>query len=224
MANCRSVVDLSHGFGNRMVAQGRGGIVLFSSLVGFNGAPQSATYAATKGFVQSFAEGIAAEMRPHGVSVLSVAPGPVGTGFAERAGMQMGQVARPEAVARSALAALGRRDNDTAGVSGQVPRVVIGAAASLGPCACDGHHHEGHDPQRERAAMKVVGNDRFADRTLRVAMPGIDQPGLLPGGSFLLPFRPKAATSSSMFRCFIVGSRPASPSRMSVRHRPCCGA
>ena len=78
--NCRSVVELSYGFGQRMSAQRRGGIVLFGSLVGFNGAPLSATYAATKGFVQSFAEGIAAEMRPNGVSVLSVAPGPVGTG------------------------------------------------------------------------------------------------------------------------------------------------
>lgn len=48
-------------------------------------------------------------MRPHGVSVLSVAPGPVGTGFAARAGMQMGQAATPEMVARSALAALGRQ-------------------------------------------------------------------------------------------------------------------
>ncbi len=107
--NCRSVVELSYGFGGRMAAEKRGGIVLFSSLLGFNGAPLSATYAATKGLVQSFAEAIAAEMRPNGVSVLSVAPGPVGTGFAARAGMQMGQAATPEMVARSALAALGRR-------------------------------------------------------------------------------------------------------------------
>jgi short-subunit dehydrogenase len=107
--NCRSVVELSYGFGQRMAAQRGGGIVLFGSLVGFNGAPLSATYAATKGFVQSFAEGIAVEMRPHGVNVLSVAPGPVGTGFAARAGMQMGQAATPEIIARGALAALGRR-------------------------------------------------------------------------------------------------------------------
>jgi len=107
--NCRSVVALTHGFGQRMAAQKRGGIVLFGSLVGFNGAPLSATYAATKGFVQSFAEGIAAEMRPCGVDVVSVAPGPVGTGFSARAGMQMGRAATPETVARSALAALGRR-------------------------------------------------------------------------------------------------------------------
>jgi hypothetical protein len=107
--NCRAVVELSHGFGQRMARQGRGGIVLFGSLVGFSGAPLSATYAATKGFVQSFAEGIAAELRPLGVQVLAVAPGPVGTGFAARAGMRMGRAASPDTVARGALAALGRR-------------------------------------------------------------------------------------------------------------------
>lgn len=107
--NCRAIVELTSGFGRRMIAQKRGGIVLFGSLVGFSGAPYSATYAATKGFVQSFAEGIAAEMRPFGVDVLSVAPGPVGTGFAARAGMKMGRAATPDTVARSALAALGRQ-------------------------------------------------------------------------------------------------------------------
>ncbi|WP_026352509.1 SDR family NAD(P)-dependent oxidoreductase [Yoonia vestfoldensis] len=107
--NCRSVVALCHGFGQRLAQQGRGGIVLFSSLVGFSGAPYSATYAATKGFVQSFAEGIAPELGARGVSVLSVAPGPVGTGFAARAGMQMGQAATPETIAGGALAALGKR-------------------------------------------------------------------------------------------------------------------
>ena len=107
--NCRCVVELSYGFGPRMAAEGRGGIILFGSLVGFNGAPLSATYAATKGFVQSFAEGIAAELRPRGVDVLSVAPGPVGTGFAARAGMQMGQAATPAMVAQRALSALGRQ-------------------------------------------------------------------------------------------------------------------
>jgi uncharacterized protein len=34
--NCRSVVALSHGFASRMAQQGRGGIVLFGSLVGLH--------------------------------------------------------------------------------------------------------------------------------------------------------------------------------------------
>lgn len=104
--NCRSVVALTHGFAARMAAAGRGGVVLFGSIVGFQGVPGSATYAATKGFVQGFAEALAIELRPAGISVLSVAPGPVGTGFAARSGMKMGAAETPETVARAALAAL----------------------------------------------------------------------------------------------------------------------
>jgi uncharacterized protein len=104
--NCRSVVALTHGIATRMARAHRGGIVLFGSLVGFQGVPGSVTYAATKGFVQGFAEGLAVELRPKGISVLAVAPGPVGTGFAARAGMQMGKAETPETVARVALAAL----------------------------------------------------------------------------------------------------------------------
>lgn len=104
--NCRSVVALTHGIAGRMAKAGRGGVILFGSIVGFQGVPGSATYAATKGFVQGFAEGLAVELRPRGISVLSVAPGPVGTGFAARAGMQMGKAETPETVARVALAAL----------------------------------------------------------------------------------------------------------------------
>jgi short-subunit dehydrogenase len=70
--------------------------------------PGSATYAATKSFVQSFAEGLGVELAPRGITVLSVAPGPVGTGFAARAGMRMDRAETPETVARVALAALAR--------------------------------------------------------------------------------------------------------------------
>lgn len=104
--NCRALVTLTHDIAARMKGRGKGGIVMFSSLLGFQGVPGSATYAATKGFVQGFAEAIAVELRPAGVTVLSVAPGPVQTGFGARAGMQMAQAADPATVARVALRSL----------------------------------------------------------------------------------------------------------------------
>ncbi len=55
--NCRAVTELTHIFARRLSALGRGGIVLMSSLVAFQGVPRAATYAATKGFIQVFAEG-----------------------------------------------------------------------------------------------------------------------------------------------------------------------
>jgi hypothetical protein len=80
-----------------------------SSVVAFQGVPRAANYAATKAYVQSLAEGLRAELRPLGVDVVASAPGPVHSGFAERAGMRMGLALTPSAVASATLAALGRR-------------------------------------------------------------------------------------------------------------------
>jgi short-subunit dehydrogenase len=107
--NCRSLMTLAWHFGRRFAAQGRGGIVLLSSLVGFQGVPRAAHYAATKAYVQALAEGLHHELRPLGVSVLACAPGPIHSGFAARAGMTMGFAQRPNVVAAATLAALGRR-------------------------------------------------------------------------------------------------------------------
>jgi len=107
--NARSVLEQVWHIGQRLKARGRGGIVLFGSLLGFHGTPGSANYAATKAYVQSLAEALGVEWRAHGVDVLACAPGPVHTGFAARAHMQMGLAADPQAVAEVTLRALGRR-------------------------------------------------------------------------------------------------------------------
>ena len=106
--NCRAVAALAHAFGRRLVARGRGGLVLLSSLVAFQGVPRAANYAATKAWVQSFAEGLRVELAPHGVDVLASAPGPVRSGFAARASMTMSMAQTPSEVARGTLGALGR--------------------------------------------------------------------------------------------------------------------
>lgn len=107
--NCRAVAATSHGFGRRFAARGRGGLLLLSSLVAFQGVPRAANYAATKAYVQSLAEGLHHELAPRGVTVLASAPGPVRSGFAARAGMTMGLAQTPAEVAHASLAALGRR-------------------------------------------------------------------------------------------------------------------
>jgi len=109
--NCRAVVGLTHGFARRLARRGAGGIVLFGSLVGFQGVPQTANYAATKAFVQSFAEGLRLELKPTGVEVLATAPGPTHSGFAAHASMTMSSAADPDVVARSTLRSLGRRSS-----------------------------------------------------------------------------------------------------------------
>ena len=107
--NCRAVVEQVHYFANKFKQKRRGGIILMSSLVAFQGVPRAATYAATKAFIQSFAEGIHLELKPFGVDVLSVAPGPVVSGFGSRAHMQMGKAETPDQISASIVNALGRK-------------------------------------------------------------------------------------------------------------------
>ncbi|BBH53126.1 SDR family NAD(P)-dependent oxidoreductase [Fluviispira sanaruensis] len=105
--NCRSVVEQTYYFANRFVTQKRGGIILMGSLVGFQGVPYSANYAATKAFIQNFAEGLHFELKQFGVDVLSSAPGPVQSGFGKRANLNMGNAASTEVVAEKTIQALG---------------------------------------------------------------------------------------------------------------------
>ncbi len=107
--NCRAVIEQVHYFAKMFAQKKRGGIILMGSLVGFQGVPNSANYAATKAFIQTFAEGLHFELKPYGVDVLAVAPGPVDSGFAKRADMRMGQAASPMEIGSGAVAALGKR-------------------------------------------------------------------------------------------------------------------
>lgn len=107
--NCGAVLAHTHHFARRFAGRGRGGLVLMSSLVAFQGVPRAANYAATKAYVQTLAEALRVELRPLGVDVIACAPGPVASGFAARAGMDLGATVSPDVVARGALESLGRR-------------------------------------------------------------------------------------------------------------------
>ncbi len=107
--NCRALLALSWYFGQRCAKRGRGGLVLMSSIVGFQGMPFAAHYAATKAYVQTLAEALAVELTPMGVDVIASAPGPTNSGFGARAGMKMGKVLHPEDVAQATLDTLGRK-------------------------------------------------------------------------------------------------------------------
>jgi uncharacterized protein len=108
--NCEALLVLTHHFSQKFVAQKRGGIILMSSLVSFQGVPNAANYAATKAYVQSLAEGLYHELKPFNVDVLAAAPGPVSSGFGQRANMVMTGAATPEQVGIPILKALGRQN------------------------------------------------------------------------------------------------------------------
>ncbi|OMP30212.1 SDR family oxidoreductase [Mangrovimonas sp. DI 80] len=64
-----------------MVARGSGKILNLSSLAGFQPGPLMSLYYATKGYILSFSEAIANELKGTGVTVTALCPGPTKTSF-----------------------------------------------------------------------------------------------------------------------------------------------
>jgi short-subunit dehydrogenase len=153
--NCRGPMLLAHALAPAMVARGRGGIVLLSSMSGNVGSAQLAVYAATKAFDLVLADALWAELHGRGVDVLAVQPGSTRTpGWltSQRPGDDVGgpMVMDPVDVVREALDALG--GEATVLVPGEMNRMGAQAIASL--------------PRRQAIEMmsqvtaKLVRNDR----------------------------------------------------------------
>ena len=85
-----------------MLARSRGSIINIASLLAFSGAvqatflPRRAVYAATKSFLVTFSQALAAEVRDRGIQVQVVCPGVVRSEFHSRQGMDMSAVPRME--------------------------------------------------------------------------------------------------------------------------------
>ena len=98
---------LSHHFGGRMRARGRGGIILVGSMAGYAGAPQEICYSAGKAHSRILSEGLWYELKPHGVDVLGLTLGLTRTPAMARLGMAMDNPqfvpAEPDVVAQEAL-------------------------------------------------------------------------------------------------------------------------
>ena len=70
-----------------MVTRHRGAVLNTASTAAFQPLPGQAAYGASKAFVLSYGRALGAELRGKGVTVTTLCPGPVETGFAEAAGM-----------------------------------------------------------------------------------------------------------------------------------------
>ena len=85
--NVRALTELSLGFVDSL-ARHRGGLLNVGSMAGFLPGPGMAVYYATKAYVLSFTEALHSELiKPRGIRVAVLCPGPVPTEFAERAGV-----------------------------------------------------------------------------------------------------------------------------------------
>jgi hypothetical protein len=80
-------LTLAHHFGTKLVARGRGGIIIIGSIAGQAGGIGIVTYCASKAFAQILAEGLWAELKPFGVDVLEVPLGAMNSPAMARIGI-----------------------------------------------------------------------------------------------------------------------------------------
>jgi short-subunit dehydrogenase len=84
--NVRSLVDLTHRVLPGMIERRRGGILNVASTASFQPGPYMAVYYATKAFVLSWSEALHEELKPTGIHVSALCPGPTQTEFGAVAG------------------------------------------------------------------------------------------------------------------------------------------
>ena len=109
--NVMTKVRCCHHFGGLMRAREKGGLLLVNSGACYGGSSYLTTYSASKAFVLNFAEGLWAELRPHGVEVLTLVLGQTDTPAFRKYMADHGMpfpkdAASPDEVARVGLARL----------------------------------------------------------------------------------------------------------------------
>ena len=84
--NVGALTDLCRAVAPGMIARKSGGILNVGSTAAFQPGPKMAVYFATKAFVLSLTEALHEELKPHGIKVSCLCPGPTRTEFGEVAG------------------------------------------------------------------------------------------------------------------------------------------
>lgn len=84
--NVGTLTDLCRAVAPAMIKRKSGAILNVASTAAFQPGPNMAVYFATKAYVLSFTEALHEELKPHGVHVSALCPGPTRTEFGEVAG------------------------------------------------------------------------------------------------------------------------------------------
>jgi uncharacterized protein len=151
--NIGSAVHLAKRIVPDMARRGAGRVLFTSSVASQMPGPYYATYAASKAFIQSFAQALRYELKDTGVTVTALLPGPTDTEFFERAGMEgtpVGSSAKddPADVARDGFEALMAGKSQVVGGSAK-NKVQVAAAKLLPDQARAATHAKMTKPEEE---------------------------------------------------------------------------
>ena len=86
--NAGALTELCRAVAPAMIKRKSGAILNVASTAAFQPGPKMAVYFATKAFVLSLSEAIHEELKPHGIKVSCLCPGPTHTEFGEVAGFK----------------------------------------------------------------------------------------------------------------------------------------
>jgi uncharacterized protein len=100
--NVKVLTELSHSFGSRMVARGKGRIMNVASVVAFMPGPKMATYFATKAYVLSFSQSLSQEWGKYGVQVMALCPGITKSGFQDASNQTNMEMTKAKGIPTSA--------------------------------------------------------------------------------------------------------------------------
>lgn len=105
--NVLSLLEMNKRFVKPMADRGYGYVLNVASLAAFMPGPVMANYYASKAYVLSLSEAMHEELKHQGVKVSALCPGPVKTGFQERAKMQKTPAAKAFMMEAKAVADIG---------------------------------------------------------------------------------------------------------------------
>src|SRR5262249_9713935 len=126
--NMLAVTQPTHLFSSDMVKRRTGPILLVSRSLRYQITPRYAAHGATQGYVLLPGEALPAEVKPHGVNVTVLSPGPGSTTFGQVAGQKNTAVIRmlmmdPKPVARTGIEAMLRHRSSV--IAGILNKLIV---------------------------------------------------------------------------------------------------
>jgi short-subunit dehydrogenase len=107
--NIKTLMKMTYLFGNEMKKRGYGRILNIASMAALFAIPYFSVYCATKAFVLNFSLAVNSELQGTGVTVTTLCPGPVNTGFEDAANVKYTKTFKIGAYSPEKIAKVGYR-------------------------------------------------------------------------------------------------------------------